>query len=68
SGRLGVDVGVGAWGGAQRGASRLDIGPSAGMVIPVGGTAVRVTLDWRHRIAGSAAPGSGPALSIGSDF
>ncbi len=68
SGRLRVDLGVGAWGGAQRGASRLDIGPSAGMVVPVGDAAVRVTLDWRHRIAGSAAPGSGPALSIGSDF
>ena len=55
-------------GGAQRGAARVDIGPSAGLVVPVGASAVRVTLDWRQRIAGDAAPGSGPALSIGSDF
>ncbi|TPG15630.1 hypothetical protein [Sphingomonas oligophenolica] len=43
--RLRVDLGVGAWGGAQRGASRLDVGPTVGVVVPVGETAVRVTLD-----------------------
>jgi hypothetical protein len=29
---------------------------------------VRLSIDWRQRIAGRARPGSGPALSIGSDF
>lgn len=68
AGRVRADIGIGSWGGAQRGAARVDIGPSAGLVVPVGASAVRVTLDWRQRIAGDAAPGSGPALSIGSDF
>ena len=63
-----IELGVGAWGGAQRGAARLDMGPTLGMVAPVAGKSIRLTLDWRQRIAGSAAPGSGPALSIGSDF
>lgn len=63
-----IELGVGAWGGAQRGAARFDMGPTLGMVAPVAGKSLRLTLDWRQRIAGSAAPGSGPALSIGSDF
>ena len=64
----GVDIGVGAWGSAQRDASRFDIGPSVVATVPVAGKTLRLTLDWRERIAGSARPGSGPALSIGSDF
>jgi len=62
------EAGVGAWGGAQRDAARLDLGPSLGAVLPVGGRSVRVTLDWRQRVAGDARPGSGPALSAGMDF
>ncbi|HEX8421058.1 MAG TPA: hypothetical protein VF638_13715 [Sphingomonas sp.] len=70
-GRLGgveVDAGAGVWGGAQRGAARLDLGPSFGARLPIAERAIRVTIDWRHRVAGAARPGSGPALSIGSDF
>lgn len=67
-GALRLDLGVGTWGGAQPGAARLDVGPSVALAVPVGGRAVRMTLDWRQRIAGDAAPGSGPALSIGGDF
>jgi hypothetical protein len=67
-GRIRIDLGAGSWGGAQRGAARLDIGPTLAVAIPVADRALRLTLDWRHRIAGRAAPGSGPALSIGSDF
>ena len=63
-----LDLGGGVWGGAQRGAARLDIGPSLGLVVPVGRRAVRLTLDYRARVAGEARPGSGVALSIGSDF
>ena len=63
-----VDAGAGAWGGAQRGAARLDLGPSFGVRLPIAERAIRVTIDWRHRVAGAARPGSGPALSIGSDF
>lgn len=67
-GGLEFDLGLGAWGGAQRGAARLDLGPSVSAVLPMTDRAVRVSLDWRQRVGGSARPGSGPALSIGSDF
>lgn len=63
-----LDMGFGVWGGAQREAGRLDIGPSIGASVPVGRRWLRVTADWRERIAGDARPGSGPALSIGTDF
>lgn len=63
-----VDLGLGAWGSAQRGARRFDIGPTLGVAVPVAGKAIRLNLDWRQRIGGTARPGSGPALSIGSDF
>ena len=63
-----LDLGVGSWGAAQRGAARLDIGPSLGLAVPVGRRSLRLTLDYRERVAGHARPGSGVALSIGSDF
>ena len=63
-----VDLGLGGWGGAQRGAQRLDIGPSLGVRVPVAGKSLRLSLDWRQRVAGNARPGSGPVLVIGSDF
>jgi hypothetical protein len=63
-----LSLGVGAWGAAQRDAARVDIGPSATLAVPVGGQQVRVALDWRQRVAGDARPGSGLALTLGSDF
>ncbi|MDJ0275304.1 hypothetical protein QLH51_00600 [Sphingomonas sp. 2R-10] len=63
-----LKLGIGSWGGAQRGAMRVDIGPSLVAAIPVGRSAMRLSVDWRQRIAGNAAPGSGPALTLGSDF
>lgn len=62
------DLGVGAWGGVQPGIARVDIGPTLGISLPVARQRIRVSLDWRQRVAGHARPGSGPALSIGSDF
>ena len=59
-----LSLGGGAWGGAQRDAQRLDIGPSATLSL---GPA-RLSLDWRQRIAGRARPGSGLALTLGGDF
>uniref|UniRef100_UPI0025D1D944 hypothetical protein n=1 Tax=uncultured Sphingomonas sp. TaxID=158754 RepID=UPI0025D1D944 len=67
-GKARLDVGIGTWGGAQRGAARLDIGPSLGFVVPVANHNLRLTADWRQRIAGNARPDSGPALSIGTNF
>ncbi len=63
-----ADIGLGAWGSAQRGAKRFDIGPTIVATVPVAGRTIRLALDWRERIAGTARPGSGPAFSIGSDF
>lgn len=63
-----IELGAGAWGGIQPGARRLDIGPSAALVMPVAGHGIRLSLDWRERIAGDARPRSGPALSLGASF
>lgn len=68
TGRTRLHVGGGAWGAAQRGASRLDMGPTAVVTLPLGTRAMRVAVDWRERIAGDAQPGSGPALTLGTDF
>lgn len=63
-----LDLGLGAWAAGQRGAARVDAGPTLGVALPVAGRSVRVSLDWRQRVAGDARPGSGVALSVGSDF
>jgi hypothetical protein len=63
-----IDLGAGTWGGAQRGAARLDIGPTLAVAVPVASKTVRLALDWRERVAGRARPGSGPALTVGTDF
>lgn len=63
-----LDFGAGAWGGAQRGAARLDVGPTLALRVPVARTSLRLSLDWRARIAGQARPGSGLALTLGTDF
>ncbi|MCF8707284.1 bacteriophage N4 adsorption protein A [Rhizorhapis sp. SPR117] len=55
-------------GGAQPSLSRLDIGPQLSARVPLGGSYARVALEWRERIAGSARPGSGPALVLAADF
>jgi hypothetical protein len=61
-------VGGGAWGAAQPGATRLDIGPSVVLRMPVEHHAVAVALDWRERVLGAAKPGSGVALTVATDF
>lgn len=68
TGGVRLALGAGAWGGAQRDAARLDLGPSATLALPVAGQTLRFALDWRERVAGTARPGSGPALTIGGDF
>ena len=64
-----IRAGLGAWGGAQKGAARLDIGPTASLGLSVGGpAAARVAVDWRVRVAGDASPSSGPALTLSAGF
>ncbi len=62
-------LGGGLWGGAQKGASRLDAGPALTIGKPLGGPAsMRLSADWRFRVAGKAAPGSGPAVTLSAGF
>lgn len=62
-------IGAGAWGGVQKGASRIDVGPSATLGLPVKGTtSARVGIDWRIRVGGNAEPESGPALTVSAGF
>ncbi len=63
-----LGIGAGMWTGGQRGAARLDIGPRAVLRTSLGALPVRVTLDWRERIAGGASPGSGPVLTLAAGF
>lgn len=63
-----VEVGGGAWGAAQPGAARLDAGPSVSYRLPVRRANLRLQADWRFRIVGDAAPGSGPALTLAADL
>lgn len=62
-------AGGGAWGARQRGAARLDVGPTASVTVRLADTAsARLAADWRFRIAGDARPGSGPALTVSAGF
>lgn len=61
-------AGAGVWAAAQRGASRVDIGPALTIDVPLARQPVRFALEYRARVAGDARPGSGVALSLGTDF
>ena len=61
-------LGAGAWAAAQPGLARLDLGPQAALRLPLAGRAVVLAADWRVRVAGNAGPGSGPTLTIATDF
>jgi hypothetical protein len=63
-----AEFGGGAWGGAQPGVARLDIGPRATARLRAGGLSFRAEADWRFRVAGGAAPGSGPTLTLSAGF
>jgi hypothetical protein len=64
-----LSAGAGIWGGVQDSggtADRIDIGPSVrlhGARLPVA-----LTVDYRFRVAGNAAPGSGVALTLSAGF
>jgi hypothetical protein len=63
-----VTLGASLSGSVQRGASRLDIGPELKLRLPVRGGAMRLSAEWRTRIAGGARPGSGPAVTLVAQF
>lgn len=60
--------GAGAWGGAQEGAERIDIGPTVRADFRLGRVPARISVDWRQRVAGDAAPGSGVAATLSTGF
>ncbi len=70
-GRIGsvqLAAGPGLWGSVQSTGSvvgRVDVGVGAMARLPAG---LAVSGDWRWRVAGNAAPGSGPAVTIGMAF
>ena len=63
-----LTAGAGVWGGAQEDAARLDIGPTAAVSFRLAGVSGRVAADYRFRVAGDAAPASGPALTLSAGF
>ena len=63
-----LTAGAGAWGGAQRGAARLDLGPTASLRFRLGETSARLSADYRLRVAGNAEPASGAALTLSAGF
>ena len=63
-----VRLGASLSGGAQPQVERLDIGPELQIRLPLKPVGARLSIEWRERIAGGAAPTSGPALTLGADF
>jgi hypothetical protein len=56
------------WGSVQSAATvvaRVDIGAGITARLPAG---LAVSGDWRWRVAGNAAPGSGPAVTVALAF
>lgn len=63
-----LDAGAGGWGAAQPGVQRLDAGPSVSASWRTGALRSRLTVDYRHRVAGNARPGSGFAVTLSSGY
>lgn len=66
--RTGLRIGGGLWGAAQPDVARIDIGPILAVKQRLGTANLRISAEYRWRVAGQARPASGPALSIGTDF
>ncbi len=67
-GPVDVEAGVGAWGAVQPDLERIDVGPGISARWRLGGVSPRLSLDWRQRVAGDAAPQSGVAVTLAADF
>jgi hypothetical protein len=65
---LRLSLGAGAWGGAQEGAHRIDLGPTMRLDVTLGEVPARVSVDWRERVEGDAGPGSGAAVTLSTRF
>lgn len=67
-GKTGIRIGALMAGARQPSVSRLDAGPEIAARFRLAGTSVRLGAEWRERIGGNAAPGSGPAITFGLDY
>lgn len=67
-GRAVLRLGGGAWGGAQKFANRLDVGPGATLDLRGAGVPARVSLDYRFQVAGNARPDDGIAVTLSTGF
>lgn len=63
-----IRIGGAMSGGAQPGVERIDIGPEIQFRLPLPQIATRISVEWRERIAGRAAPASGLAVTLAADF
>lgn len=63
-----LSLGTAIWGGTQKGASRLDVGPSMRVDLDIGEVPARVSLDYREQVAGNAEPDSGVAVTVSTRF
>jgi hypothetical protein len=63
-----LSLGAAAWGGAQEDAQRIDIGPTLRLDLTVGAVPARLSVDWRERVGGDAAPESGLAATFSTRF
>lgn len=63
-----VSLGAGLWAGAQKGASRTDVGPSMRLDVDIGEVPARLSVDYRARVAGDADPASGAAVTLSTRF
>ncbi len=68
-----VSVGGGAWAGYQGAGQaadvhRVDLGPTARLDVRIGQVPARLSVDWRERVSGDAAPSSGVAATISTRF
>lgn len=55
------------WASVQTGSTdvwRVDVGPSLNAKV----RGIRIEADWRQRVGGNAAPGSGPVLTVSAGF
>lgn len=63
-----VEAGGALWGAAQPGTSRVDVGPQLTLPLRTGAVSLRLSAEYRVRVAGEAQPSSGPAFTLGVDF
>ncbi len=63
-----LSAGIGTWAGGQKGASRVDVGPSVVAKVDTGLTNLLIQIDWRMRAAGHAEPKNGLALTVSTGF